>query len=120
MKIYKIENNSPSFNAKLNITGEIFYGEVFEKMFEKASKIGTDKDVIDIQYAGYFVAKPKKANKPEKHSSTFIAKFMKKGNKSGLDKVRADLSDSSRFSYREKAKRAAVEYIDNLFNKYAK
>ena len=120
MQIHKIENNIPSFGAKLNITGEMFYGEVFDKMFEKASKIGTDKDVIEIQYAGYFAAKPKKTGKPERHSGTFIAKFMKKGNKSGLDKVRTDIADSSRYAYREKAKKAAVEYVDSLFNKYAK
>ena len=120
MQIQRIQNNAPSFNAKLNITGEMFYGEVFDKMMEKAAKIGTEKDVIEIQYAGYYVAKPKKANKPERHTSTFIAKFMQKGNKSGLDKVRMDLADSSRYAYREKAKKAAVEYVDNLFNKYSK
>ena len=121
MKIQKIQNYTPSFNAKLNITGEMFYGEVFDKMFEKASKIGTEKDVIDIKYVGYFAAKPKKAGKKEKHTAKFVAKFIQKGgNKSGDEIVKQDLADSSRYAYREKAKKAAVDYVDALFEKFAK
>ena len=122
MQVNKIPNYdyNTNFQAKLNITGEMFYGEVFDKMFEKASKIGTEKDVIDIQFAGYFAAKPKNPNKPEKHTGKFIAKFLQKGNKSSLDKVREDLSGSSRYTYREKAKASAIKYIDDLFAKYSK
>ena len=130
MQVNKIQNQSynTNFQAKLNITGEMFYGEVFDKMFEKASKIGTEKDVIDIQFAGYFAAKPKNPiaakpknpSKPEKHTGKFIAKFLQKGNKSSLDKVREDLSGTSRYTYREKAKASAIKYIDDLFAKYSK
>lgn len=122
MQVNKIQNHgyNTNFQAKLNITGEMFYGEVFDKMFEKASKIGTEKDVIDIQFAGYFAAKPKNPSKPEKHTGKFIAKFLQKGNKSSLDKVREDLSGTSRYTYREKAKASAIKYIDDLFAKYSK
>ena len=65
MQIHKISNCNTTFGAKLNFTGEMFYGEVFDKMFEKASKIGTEKDVIDIKYVGYFASKPKKAGNPD-------------------------------------------------------
>ena len=80
----------------------------------------SEKDVIDIQFAGYFAAKPKNPNKPEKHTGRFIAKILQKGNKSGLEKVREDLSGSSRYAYREKAKASAIKYIDDLFAKYSK
>ena len=112
---------NPGFKAKLDISGEMFYGEVFDKMFEKASKIGTEKDVIDIKYVGYFASKPKKAGNPEKHSGVFDARFIKKGgNKKGDDRVRQDIADSSRYAYREKAKKAAIDFIDNLYAKYVK
>ena len=122
MQINKIQNQgcNTNFQAKLNITGEMFYGEVFNKMFKTAEKIGTEKDVIDIQFAGYFAAKPKNPNKPEKHTGKFIAKFLQKGNKSGLEKVREDLSGSNRYEYREKAKAAAIKYLDDLFAKFSK
>ena len=121
MQIGKIQNNgyNSTFGAKLNINGEMFYGEVFDKMFEKASKIGTEKDVIDISYVGYFVGKSKKTGLPDKFKSTFVAKFLEKGKKT-LDKSRYDLSDSTRYAYREKAKKAANDFIDNLFSKYVK
>lgn len=122
MQINKIQNSgyNSGFRAKLNITGEMFYGEVFEKMFDKASKIGTEKDIIDIKYVGAFVNCPKNV-KNAKFSGTFIGKFIQKGgNKSGTDKVRKDLNDSSRYAYREKAKAAANSYVDDLFKKYSK
>ena len=123
MQINKIQatDYNTNFRAKLNLTGEMFYGEVFDKMFEKASKIGTEKDVIDIKYVGYFVSKPKKAGNPEKHSGVFDAKFIKKGgNKKGDDRARQDIADTSRYGYREKAKKAAIEFVDNLYAKYVK
>ena len=121
MQINKIQNNyTPSFQAKLNITGEMFYGEVFDKMFEKASKIGTEKDVIDIKYVGVFARAPKNG-KTGKFSGTFVGKFFQKGGKkTGTDCVRKDLNDSSRYAYREKAKKSAVDYVDELFKKYSK
>ena len=88
----------------------MFYGEVFDKMFEKASKIGTEKDVIDISYVGYFVGKSKKTGLPDKFKSTFVAKFLEKGKKT-LDKSRYELSDSTRYLYREKI--ATIEYLNN-------
>ncbi len=112
---------NPGFKAKLDISGEMFYGEVFDKMFEKASKIGTEKDVIDIKYVGYFASKPKKAGNPEKHSGVFDARFIiKGGNKKGDDRVKQNIADTSRYGYREKAKKAAIEYIDNLYAKYVR
>ena len=121
MQVNKVQNNgfNTNFQAKLNITGEMFYGEVFEKMFDKASKIGTEKDVIDIKYVGYF-AGASKNGKNTKFSSVFVGKFLQKGGKkSGTNVVRKDLNDSSRYAYREKAKKTAIEYIDELFEKYA-
>ena len=122
MQVNKIQSPdyNTNFTAKLDITGEMFYGEVFEKMFDKASKIGTDKDVIDIKYVGYFAGKSKKTGLADKFKGTFVAKYMPKGNKSGSDKVRLDIADTSRYGYREKAKAAAQKYIDDLFNKYSK
>lgn len=121
MQINKIQNNyNPNFQAKLDITGEMFFGEVFDKMIEKASKIGTEKDVIDIKYVGYFAKTPKNG-KAAKFSGTFVGKFFQKGGKkTGTDGVRKNLSDSSRFAYREKAKKAAAEFIDMLLTKYSK
>ena len=123
MQINKIQaaNFNTNFKAKLNISGEMFFGEVSDKMLEKASKIGTEKDVIDIKYIGYFVSKPKKAGNPERHSGTFDARFIVKGgNKKGIERVKTNIADSSRYSYREKAKKAAVDYVDALFEKFAK
>ena len=122
MQVNNIQSNNgaKNFKAKLKIDGEIFYGEVFEGMFDKASKIGTDKDVIDIKYVGYFTGKSKKTGLADKFSSTFVAKYLPKGNKSGSDKVRMNLADTSRFGYREKAKAAAQNYVDDLFKKYSK
>ena len=116
MRVNSIENYNynKTFGAKLNITGEMFYGDVFDKMMEKASKIGTEKDVIDIKYVGGF-----NNAKNTKFSGTFVAKFLEKGKKS-LDNDRQELRDSSRYAYREKAKKAANDFIDNLFNKYSK
>ena len=103
MQISRIQSSdyNSNFKAKLDITGEMFFGEVFEKMFEKASKIGTDKDVIDIKYVGYFAGKSKKTGLMDKFKGTFVAKYMTKGNKSGSDKVRMDIADTSRYGYRE-------------------
>lgn len=117
MKIAKIQNNSftPKFGAKLDINGEIFFGEVKDKMLEKASKIGTDKDIIDIRYVGYYVNKSQ-----DKFKGTFVAKFLPKGQKSGIEKVKQDINDTTRYAYREKAKAAAQKYVDDLFNKYTK
>ena len=120
MQVNRIQNYNTSFHAQLKIDGEMFYGEVFEKMFDKAAKIGTEKDVIEIKYVGSFSGNPKKATNKAVHKGTFIARLIQKGNKSGVDKVRQELSDSSRYAYREKAKKAATEYIDNLYAKYVK
>lgn len=121
MQINKIDNyNNTNFKAKLDIGGEMFFGEVYQKMLDKAAQIGTEKDVIDIKYVGYFAGKSKNSTVNDKFKGTFVAKFMQKGNKSGLEKVRQDINDTTRYAYREKAKAAAVKYIDDLFNKYAK
>lgn len=122
MQINKVENyhNNTNFKAKLDIGGEMFFGEVYQKMLDKAAQIGTEKDVIDIKYVGYFAGKSKNSAVNDKFKGTFVAKFMQKGNKSGLEKVRQDINDTTRYAYREKAKAAAVKYIDDLFNKYAK
>ena len=120
MQVNKIPNYgyNTNFQAKLNITGEMFYGEVFEKMFEKAEKIGTEKDVIDIKFVGAF-SSPKSKN--PKFSSTFVGKFRQKGkSKNGIETVRKNLSDSTRYAYREKAKATAIKYIDDLFAKFSK
>ena len=123
MRVNSIENYNynKTFGAKLNITGEMFYGDVFDKMMEKASKIGTEKDIIEIKYVGNFSSNPKKASNKTKFSGTFIAKYIEKSNKKKeVEKARLDINDSSRYAYREKAKAAAVAYVDDLFAKYGK
>ena len=108
-------NNVSNFKAKLKIEGETFYGDVFNKMLEKADMIGTDKDIIDIKYVGYYVNKSN-----DRFMGKFVGKLLKKGNNSGTDKVQQNIQDTTRYSYREKAKKAAINFVDDLYAKYVK
>ena len=122
MQINKIENynNKTNFKAKLDIGGETFFGEVYQKMMDKAAQIGTEKDIIDIKYVGYYAGKSKNSAVNDRFKGTFVGKFIQKGNKTNQEKVRQEINDTTRYAYREKAKAAAVKYVDDLFNKYAK
>ncbi len=121
MQVNKVQNsnNTTNFKAKLKIDGEMFFGNVMDNMIAKAEKIGTEKDLIDIKYVGYYEGKSKKTGLIDKLKGTFVAKYVTKSNKSGSDKVRQDINDKTRYAYREKAKAAAIKYVDDLFEKYS-
>ena len=50
MRVNRIQNDSITFGAKLNVLGKFFVAEEYKTLLKKADKIGYENDVIELNY----------------------------------------------------------------------
>ena len=98
MRVFGVQSNNTTFNAKLQIFGKYFVGKEYNALIKKADKVGYENDVIELSFSNYKdnsieFLENKKSNILEKISSTFKARFIPNGEGLGTELFQENIAE---------------------------
>lgn len=123
MRVSSIQNNNPTFCAKLQISGKYFIAEEYRTLVKKADKVGFENDVVELNYTNYKDKSIEFFNVKQPDflkaiSSTLKARFLPNGEGNGTELYRGCVSGDSYKEFWRKEYGIANWYLDRLIEKY--